>query len=296
MRLHHLTAFVAALLAAVALTSGGMTYAAAALHSSPLERARSGGGVTVTNKVTLPETSIAGPALTPLNTRLAWTGTDTAHHLNVATGPDGLHFPTKTTLPETSLTNPVVTDAVSFFPGVAVAWTGTDPAHLLNVELVPGGTKLTLHESGLGAPAIAQVGLNGGQVLLLVWTGIDPNHSLNVLPLTPHAGGSGSLVLVPGTKTVLPQFNSDAGPSLLGNENNANSIFVLGWSVRGTQRLNLAESTDGAHFTSALGAGLPETSAAAPQFIQPAGSSSGCITWTGTDAANHLNVAQLTLP
>jgi hypothetical protein len=39
-----------------------------------------------------------------------------------------------------------------------------------------------------------------------------------------------------------------------------------------------------------LGAGLPETSATAPQFIQLDGSSSGCIAWTGTDAASHLNV------
>jgi hypothetical protein len=61
--------------------------------------------------------------------------------------------------------------------------------------------------------------------------------------------------------------------------------------VRGTQQLNLATSTDNVHFTSALGGGLPQTSAAAPQFLQDiSNSSSGCIAWTGTDAAHHLNV------
>jgi hypothetical protein len=63
-------------------------------------------------------------------------------------------------------------------------------------------------------------------------------------------------------------------------------------SVRGTQRLNLATSTDGVNFTTALGSGLPQTSASAPQFV-PLGdspSSNGCIAWTGTDPAHHLNV------
>jgi hypothetical protein len=89
-----------------------------------------------------------------------------------------------------------------------------------------------------------------------------------------------------GQKLVLSQFSSDAGPSLVGNVTGANE-FVLGWSVRGTQQLNLATSTDGVHFTRV---GFPETSAFAPQFVQMDGSSSGCIAWTGTDAAHHLNV------
>jgi hypothetical protein len=68
--------------------------------------------------------------------------------------------------------------------------------------------------------------------------------------------------------------------------------FVLGWSTRATTpRLNLAESTDGVHFTSVLGSGLPQTSATAPQFTKVSGEP--CIAWTGTDAAHHLNVAAL---
>jgi hypothetical protein len=116
--------------------------------------------------------------------------------------------------------------------------------------------------------------------VLLAWTGIDANHSLNVLPVGVLNG------MMLGTKTVLRQFSSDAGPSLAGS----GSGLVLSWSTRGTQQLNFATSTDNVHFTSALGSGLPQTSASTPQFIPTTGSSSGCIAWTGTDAAHHLNV------
>jgi hypothetical protein len=173
---------------------------------------------------------------------------------------------------------------------VAIAWTGTDANHSLNVEHVPSGQKLTLHETSIAAPAIHAIGLSSGQpALLLAWTGTDANHSLNVLPIAESTSGAGSVVLVPGQKTVLRQFSSDAGPSL---GETIGGMLVLGWSVRGTQQLNLATSTDGAHFTSALGSGLPQTSASAPQFV-PLGdspSTNGCIAWTGTDAAHHLNV------
>jgi hypothetical protein len=233
-------------------------------------------------KTILPETSIAGPGFN--GGAIAWTGTDAAHHLNVRTGTGGLTFPTKITLPETSPFAPALTvlpseGNVALFE---VAWTGTDAAHSLNIESlsVSGGSttaagKMTLHETSIGAPAIV---FDGDQ--WLAWTGTDANHSLNVLLLSGAQRGQ---------KTVLRQFTSDAGPSL--------SVFgtnelVLGWSVRGTQRLNFATSTDGVHFTSPLGSGLPQLSSTAPQVVQPGehSSSNGCIAWTGTDAAHHLNV------
>jgi hypothetical protein len=239
--------------------------------------------VTETAKVTLPETSIAGPGLAGLE--IAWTGTDAAHHLNIRFGTDGLHFPTKVTLPETSPGGPAVTDTVDHgsAPSAILAWTGTDANHSLNLQLVPDGQKLTLHESSLGTPAFEFISNPTGSpnTVILAWTGIDANHSLNVMPVGILNGNK------LGTKTVLRQFSSDAGPSLSGS----GTGLVLGWSVRGTQQLNLATSTDNVHFTSVLGGGLPQTSAAAPQFLQDSSnSSSGCIAWTGTDAAHHLNV------
>jgi hypothetical protein len=243
-----------------------------------------------TAKVTLPETSIAGPGLAA-PTAIAWTGTDAAHHLNIRTGIDGLHFPTKTTLPETSPDGPGLAKLPIEGPPIpyVLAWRGSDANHSLNVETFPNRRKLTLRENSFAAPALTI--LNSPIGVLLAWTGTDANHSLNVLPITVSDSGA----LVPGTKTVLSQFSSDAGPGvgsiimLVG----AAFQFVLGWSTRATQQLNLAESTDGVHFTSVLGSGLPQTSATAPQFVQAGGTSvrfPPCIAWTGTDAAQHLNV------
>jgi hypothetical protein len=235
--------------------------------------------VQIVSKVILPETSIAGPGF---DGNIAWAGTDAAHHLNVRFGTGGLNLPTKFTLPETSLFAPALVETVDHGtePSAILAWTGTDANHSLNMEVVPGGQKLTLHESSLGTPAFQFISNPTGtpNTVILAWTGIDANHSLNVMPVTG---------MTPGTKTVLSQFSSDAGPSLGGT----GTGLVLGWSVRGTQRLNLATSTDNVHFTSTLGSGLPQTSANAPQFGVVQGPSiNGCIAWTGTDAAHHLNV------
>jgi hypothetical protein len=241
--------------------------------------ARLAGPAIETAKVILPETSIDGPGFT--GSEIAWTGTDAAHHLNLRTGStDGLHFPNKTILPETSLNGPAITQVIDRGTQAPVVLAWTDANHSLNVQIIPGGTKLTLHETSLGAPAIDFLANPNGSpdTPLLAWTGTDANHSLNVLPIINS---------IPGKKTVLSQFSSDAGPSLIGDLRGT-GVIVLGWSVRGTQRLNIAESTDGVHFTSALGSGLPETSATAPQF--GFGSSQRCIAWTGTDAAHHLNV------
>jgi hypothetical protein len=273
-----------ALLLIMSAAMPGRTFAQ---HAQPAHASRPA-AVTETGKVTLGETSIAGPALIGaqgIGFAIAWTGTDAAHHLNFRTGTTNLSVPNKTTLPETSPFGPAMSEVPTsgrLFP-FAVAWTGTDANHSLNVQIFTGGAagqsgpKLTLHETSIAAPALAFADLNGTSKLLLAWTGTDANHSLNVLPLT--FGNANTLI--PGTKTVLPQFSSSAGPSL--------SDVVLGWSARATQQLNLAVSTDAVHFTSASGSGLPQTSAFAPQFSQSS-ATNACIAWTGTDATHHLNV------
>jgi hypothetical protein len=199
-----------------------------------------------------------------------------------------VHFPTKFTFPETSPNGPALAvGPANTTPGFALAWRGTDVNHSLNVQTFPDGTKLTLHENSFAAPALSFTSPSGGGTLglLLAWTGTDANHSLNVLPMAV-IGVGGPTSVAPGTKTTLSQFSSDAGPSLTGNVHGFDR-FVLGWSTRGAQQLNLAESTDAVHFTSALGSGLPQTSATAPQFLD---TSNPCIAWTGTDAVHHLNV------
>jgi hypothetical protein len=270
-----------------ALVTAGAVVSAVALfgtRATPLAHAAPAplAPVQVVSKIILPETSIAGPGF---DGNIAWTGTDAAHHLNVRFGTGGLNLPTKFTLPETSPFGPALIETVDHGtePSAILAWTGTDAKHSLNLQIVPGGQKLTLHESSLGTPAIEFISNPNGtpNTVILAWTGIDANHSLNVMPILI---GSPS---TPGTKTVLRQFSSDAGPSLGGS----GTGLVLGWSVRGSQRLNLATSTDNVHFTSTLGSGLPQTSANAPLFGVVEGASiNGCIGWTGTDGAHHLNV------
>jgi hypothetical protein len=179
MRLHHLPKMGLALLTAVVLAIAGIAPTRAI--ASPAQHAS--GMVTEGTKVTLHETSIAGPGFA--GTAIAWTGTDPAHHLNIKSGTDGLHFPTKTTLPETSPFAPAVTNLPSEGSVVLVllAWTGTDATHHLNVQCTtqfpqfpdPAHTKTLLSETALGAP-----GFISNEI---AWTGTDVAHLLNVAQL-----------------------------------------------------------------------------------------------------------------
>jgi hypothetical protein len=236
-------------------------------------------------KITLPETSMDGPALSSVyvpnqtsESVLAWTGTDAGHHLNVETSGDGLHFSGKRTLPETSPYRPDVALAAPA-GAVAVAWTGTDANHSLNVlyDVYGNQRKLTLtHESSISAPALLI-----GPGFYLAWTGTDANHSLNLMPIEVTSSG-----LTPGKKSILSQFSSNAGPHLA---RVGATTFALAWTSRASQ-LFLATGTDVPTLSSSS---LPEFSAFAPQtesLGRAYGSGKQWIGWTGTDAAHHLNL------
>lgn len=255
---------------------------------------------TLLHKVTLNESSIDGPALSTLldtfegthfNTVIGWTGTDTAHHLNVISSTEDpangvVHFSNKITLHETSFARPAVQTTGGGLGFTVVAWTGTDAAHTLNVMTLNSGTytvakKLTLWgDTSFAAPALTYWKGN----LMLAWTGTDANHSLNVLPL--------SMDLQPGAKTVLSQFSSMAGPSLSVYSDATTTRLVLDWTTK-TQHLNQAYSTDGVAFTNALGpGGTPQLSANPPSsaYHQSEGGPSYWMAWTGTDDAHHVNL------
>ncbi len=217
MRLHRLIVFVIALLTATVLTVGAIAPARAASRQPDSAAGRVLPATHEIGKIVLPETSIDGPALSSIfvpnrvsESVIAWTGTDAHHLLNVETSADGLHFGNKTTLRENSPYRP---DVALTAPGgaIVVAWTGTDANHSLNVLYDVYGTpkKLTLfNENSFTSPAILV-----GPGMYLAWTGTDANHSLNVLKLSVTASG-----LVPGPKTVLSQFSSDAAPHLARRE------------------------------------------------------------------------------
>jgi hypothetical protein len=287
MHRQHVAAALLALLAAVLLTVSSTVPAWAEAHHAAAASAPRLPAVTVNNKVTLPETSIDGPSLASAGnaTALAWTGRDAAHHLNVETSMDGLHYDHKLTLGETSPFRPdVAVAAVQASFVVVLAWTGADAHHSLNVLFDVYGSspkKLTLtNESSFTAPAILFT-----PCLCLAWTGTDAHHSLNVLMLTVS-----TTAIVPGTKTTLTQDSSDAGPRLV---QSSSSDLALLWSARGTQQLRIATATDpsglgaGTTVDGEISAAAPDAYALGPTFGQ---GSQQWLGWTGTDPAHHLNL------
>jgi hypothetical protein len=245
-------------------------------------------------KVTLGETSVNAPGFAAdaqqgIGAVIAWAGTDSLHRINLMTSGDGQHYGHKLTLNQTTSNRPAVArEPASAGGAVALAWRGTDRFHTLNVLYDPYGVhgqshQLVTAQTSFTTPAIA---FFQGK-LLLAWTGTDANHSLNVLPIAlPNPA------FVPGKKTVLTQFSASAGPNLsvVVHAGSANGV-VLSWASA-TGRLILAQSSDGVHFTSALGGGLAEASPSSPAFIhfQSEGGPEFWIAWTGTDSAHQLNV------
>ncbi|HZC05526.1 MAG TPA: hypothetical protein VE338_07790 [Ktedonobacterales bacterium] len=265
----------------------GLAAAAPAFAASPRARAAPA-KVTESAKVVLDETSVNAPgfyadANLGATGVIAWAGTDSLHHINVMTSADGLHYGNKVKLNELTVNRPAVVQmSASAGKAVAIAWRGTDTAHRLNVMFdVYGARKaLILNETSSTGPALTVYKGN----LLLAWVGVDANHSLNILPITLSS-------FTPQTKTILRQFSSSAGPTLTVINKGSSSDLALGW-ITPARRLNLAQSTDGVHFTSALGPGLPQTSVSSPDalFFTSEGGPEYWLAWTGTDTNHHLNI------
>ncbi len=237
-------------------------------------------------KTVLADTSIDGPALAGVTTgqtraAIAWTGTDTARHLNVMISDTGFSFSSKRILGDTSPYRP----ALTLTPNnkVAIAWAGTDSARTLNVLYDVYGTprKLILWgETSAMAPALTYE--NG--LLYIAWTGMNTARSLNVQPIIIGATG-----LSAGTKVTLWQFSSGASPSLSPGLNHAG--LILSWSQTGTGVIGFASSADGKTWP-ATASTLPETSASTPSMASFVASNMPptYLAWTGTNTAHSLNI------
>lgn len=139
------------------------------------------------------------PPLTPVNTSrsdlalvdfhgtlfVAWTGTDPAGKLNIASYVNG-SFENKVTLQQTSFTGP----ALAFFQGrLYMAWIGTDRNHSLNIASSTDGktfsNAVTLHQSSDEAPAL----VGSGNRLYIAWkgTGGTGQDLINILSSTDGA-------------------------------------------------------------------------------------------------------------
>ncbi len=277
------------ILVALAFVVGffGTVPAKAAPSASAASSTRS--AVTVLQKVMLNETSINAPGFYGNTNQgagevIAWTGTDPHHRINLLTSTDAMHWGHKVTLWETTTYRPAVVQMSSSAGGaVAIAWTGTDPNHSLNVLFNVYGAqkKLTLwNDNSFTGPALTIYKGN----LLLSWAGTDPNHSLNVLPISLSTFKA-------GTKTTLWQYGASAGPNLFVLNLGSTSTLALSWATK-TSHLNQATSTDGVHFTSALGGGLSYTSPSSPAmtYFQSEGGPEYWLAWTGTDTYGRLHV------
>ncbi|HEY1391320.1 MAG TPA: polysaccharide deacetylase family protein [Ktedonobacterales bacterium] len=239
------------------------------------------------SKVTLADTSIDGPALWTsssgvVRSILAWTGTDTAHHLNVMSSGIGSIYGNKVTLADASVARPAV--ARSLGGKVAIAWIGTDASHTLNVlyDAYGAWTKLTLWgENSAYSPALASL---DESTLLLAWTGTNSGHSLNTLRI--NVGGS----LTKGAKTTLWSYSSLSGPSL--HFASARSEHILSWSAASpSNRVAFSVSTDTQTWSSPTT--LVESSGATPSVVGIVdgyyGMPAHYLAWTGTDVAHGLN-------
>lgn len=240
----------------------------------------------IASKATLNETSIDGPSLWTTTTGevraiIAWTGTDTYHHLNVMTSANGVTFGNKVILSETSPYRP----AVASWGGetgtrIDIAWMGTDTKHSVNVRLgvaASGYNKLTLPEYTFTAPALAV--FNGD--LFLAWAGTDTNHSLNVIQIIPRGG------ILTQNKVTLWQDHSLSRPSLATDPNG--NHLILSWTGP-DHRIRYAVSDNGKTWSAARTLNEWSDVGASMMGVPMTNMPRHWLAWRGTDSAHSLNV------
>jgi hypothetical protein len=188
------------------------------------------------NKVTLSETSPAGPAITGDhngNIYLAWTGHDDKLNL-VISGDRGATWPQKHTFTDSSSHGPAI---ISHAAGrLYLAWKGSDNENLnvARVHLELTGDPASPHIKGFAKKAILpdtsdhapSLASHDGS-LFLSWTG-EGGNKLNLAGPVGETSGY--------RKHVFESESSDDGPALTGHR----SQLVLAWRGSGNEHLNTA--------------------------------------------------------
>lgn len=251
-------------------------------------------------KIILADTSIDGPAITATYspaTALAWAGTDAAHHLNLMTSSDGLHYTNKHILPELSLWRPALafidTGRGAPYGTIVLAWTGTDAHHTLNVEFIktPEYTvtkKITFWgEWSFTAPALATVNGDINSDVFLSWAGTDSAHTVNVMHISSNT--------LAHSKTILWGWRSVSRPNLSRDlASDAQGPVILSWTGV-DNHINFAHlSADMSKWTKASASPLSQLSAWAPSLnaVYSTVMPTHWLAWTGSGTtSNHsLNV------
>jgi|GEM_PF-1123321 len=274
--------------------TGTMKFAGAAAPATPFNPA----APAESSKITLGETTIDGPSLWTADTGsvravIAWTGTDTAHRLNLLSSGNGVTWGNKVTLNETSpFRASVARTGPNSGDSTVLAWTGSNANRSLNVLMgnPPSGyTKLTLWlDNSFTGPTIAV--LNGA--LYLAWAGVDATHTLNVDRIVASGG-----TLTVAQKTTLWGWGTVTSPTIVADPNG--NRLVMCWTGLDYQ-LHFATSPDGANWTQPSQSPMTETSDASPMvFSSPAANVSSnlqryFVTWRGTDLGHSINVKYTT--
>ena len=276
------------LLAALVSLAGATNSAQASPNGTLLPAPKEG------PKVTLGDTSIDGPAIVTTYrpaTVLAWTGTDSQHHLNLMTSSDGLQYGHKHILAETSLWRPALAFIDSGrgdpYGTIVLAWTGNDRNHTLNIAFIktPDFTlvrKITFWgEWSFTAPALATINGDVNSDVYLSWAGTDPAHTLNVLHMAT-ATNSGAF-----DKHILWGWSSISRPNLATdhsyNGTAGTSPLILTWTGS-NHHIYFAGTTDRVHWTMAPGSPLGMQTAWAPSMIgfYAPGLPDYWLAWTGS--------------
>lgn len=254
-------------------------------------------------KVILADTSIDGPAIMNTyraSTVLAWTGTDAAHHLNIMTSSDGLHYSNKHILPETSLWRPALTFLDSGrgepYGTIVVAWAGVDRAHTLNIEYikVPDFTvtkKTTFWgETSFTAPALTAFNNDTNADIYLSWAGTDTSHTLNVLHLSLNPQSQDKHILHGWSSVSRPNLAAstiaDEQPSMILSWTNANKHISFATADYDAAMANQL------HWTMPSSSPLSQHSAWAPSMIATNATvlPTHWLAWTGSGTTSTKNL------
>ena len=252
-------------------------------------------GTTFANKVVLPETSFARPAVTRTpsgKVAVAWSGNDTKHTLNVLYDVYGAR--TKLTLwGETSDYSPALVTAPN--GSLLLAWTGQNSAHSLNLlNISMSGTptrnwKVTLWSFGsLSGPSL-NFEASRSEYLLGWLTTSSANRVATANSADGKTWSAATLVAEWGYST----------PSLLGIVGNYYNMppHYLAWTGMDPARsLNFQYTRSFPSWPDPANTKvtLAESAYRAPALGFISGPSLVLVAWTGTDTAHHLNVAVLT--
>jgi hypothetical protein len=254
-------------------------------------------GLHYANKHTLPETSLwrpgiafdqAGRGVPYGQIAVAWTGTDSAHTLNVAyiATPDFTVTKKFTFWGETSFTAP----SVAFInDDLYLAWAGTDRAHTLNTLHISRTLEVQEKHTFWGWTTISRPDLSfdaATSQLLLAWTRTDTRIAF------AQRDNTGSWTMPPSSPLV--PFTPFA-PSMIGLNTSATPNHWVAWHGQGefTLRRIFVQYTTAFPVweNSGMGSVLGEWAIAGPELGYVGGARQVLVSWTGIDTQHHLNVA-----